>query len=68
MGTKSKPAAWLHIYLIILTVVYFFRGIANSEVSLLPEYWVSDLGVEVGTSAFIFGIMRIFSIFGQVGA
>ena len=67
VGTTSKQVGWPAMYLIILIAVYFFRGVANSEVSLLPEYWVYDLGVEVGTSAFIFGIMRIFSIFGQVG-
>jgi len=66
-GTTSRPTVWAPIYFIILIAVYFFRGATTSEVSLLPEYWVSDFGVEVGASAFIFGIMRVFSIFGQVG-
>ena len=58
---------WAAISLLILVAAYFLRNVANSEVTLLPEYWVSDFGVEVGTAAFIYGIMRVFAIFGQVG-
>ena len=65
--TLTKRSSWPATYLLIFIAVYFFRGVANSEVSLLPEYWVSDLGVGVGVSAFIYGIMRVFAIFGQVG-
>ncbi|MEM0053581.1 MAG: MFS transporter [Nitrososphaeria archaeon] len=65
---KLKLFSQIPLFLIILVIVYVFRGAINAEVSLLPIYWVFELGADVGFSAFILGIMRIFSIFGQVCA
>lgn len=62
---KSKLFSRIPCFLAILMIVYFFRGAINAEVSLFPLYWVFELGADVGYSAFILGIMRIFSIIGQ---
>ncbi|MCX8188686.1 MAG: MFS transporter [Nitrososphaeria archaeon] len=65
---KLKLSSQMPFFLIILIIVYVFRGSVNAQVSLLPIYWVFELSADASFSALILGIMRIFSILGQVVA
>jgi MFS family permease len=65
-GAASSPRSTRILLLIVLAMI--LRNVASMGMNLLPVFWVADYGVAISTAAFVFGIVRIFSIFGQAGA
>lgn len=67
-GTAPLPNSCPLKYLLLLASAQILRNVAGSETSLMPVYWVTYFGVATSTAALVFGIVKIFAIFGQAGA
>lgn len=62
------PSSWsINNYLLLIGSLVCHNAMF-SLISMLPLYWTSELNVEVSNAAFIFGVIRVFGIFGQLGA
>ena len=65
---SARGGSWPIAYLMMFAVAQLLRTVAFAASSLLPTYWVATFGVAVAEAAFIYGVMTVFAVGGQLGS
>ena len=67
-SASTRAGSWPIVYLIMFAVAQLLRTVAFAASSLLPTYWVATFRVAVAEAAFIYGVMTVFAVGGQLGS